>query len=69
MPFLFSFRLSVSKGGSDGVMEGSKSPLGSSRNSSSIPLTGDSKADADIIAFYKARQKLIGGLKQQQQFS
>lgn len=25
----------------------------------SIPLTGDSRADADIIAFYKARQKLI----------
>ena len=25
----------------------------------SIPLTGDAKADADIIAFYKARQKLI----------
>jgi len=26
---------------------------------SAIPLTGDSRADADIIAFYKARQKLI----------
>lgn len=26
---------------------------------SSIPLTGDSRADADIIAFYRARQKLI----------
>ena len=25
----------------------------------SIPLTGDRKADADILAFYKARQKLI----------
>lgn len=25
----------------------------------SIPLTGDPKADADILAFYKARQKLI----------
>ncbi len=25
----------------------------------SIPLTGDSRADADILAFYKARQKLI----------
>ncbi len=25
----------------------------------SIPLTGDPKADADIMAFYKARQKLI----------
>lgn len=24
-----------------------------------IPLTGDMRADADIIAFYKARQKLI----------
>ena len=30
---------------------------------SSIPLTGDPKADADIIAFYKARQKLIKGLR------
>ena len=30
-----------------------------SRSHSSIPLTGDSRADADIIAFYRARQKLI----------
>ena len=29
------------------------------RSHSSIPLTGDSRADADIIAFYRARQKLI----------
>ena len=29
------------------------------RDSDSIPLTGDPRADADIIAFYKARQKLI----------
>ena len=27
--------------------------------SQAIPLTGDMRADADIIAFYKARQKLI----------
>ena len=26
---------------------------------SSLPLTGDPNADKDIIAFYKARQKLI----------
>ena len=25
----------------------------------SVPLTGDTKADADILAFYRARQKLI----------
>lgn len=30
---------------------------------SSIPLTGDPKADADILAFYKARQKLIREFK------
>ena len=30
-----------------------------SGSQSSIPLTGDSRADADIIAFYRARQKLI----------
>ena len=29
----------------------------------SIPLTGDPRADADILAFYKARQKLIRELK------
>lgn len=31
----------------------------SDNQQASIPLTGDSKADADILAFYKARQKLI----------
>ena len=30
---------------------------------SSIPLTGDPRADADILAFYKARQKLITEFK------
>lgn len=29
----------------------------------SIPLTGDPRADADILAFYKARQKLIREFK------
>lgn len=28
-----------------------------------LPLTGDSRADADIIAFYKARQKLINKVR------
>jgi kinesin family protein 6/9 len=37
---------------------------GMSATHGSIPLTGDRRADADIIAFYKARQKLIErGLK------
>ena len=31
----------------------------SPRAGSLIPLTGDQSADKDIIAFYKARQKLI----------
>ncbi len=33
--------------------------LTTAESSDSIPLTGDPKADADIKAFYKARQKLI----------
>ena len=36
-----------------------RSAEGSEHYQPSIPLTGDSRADADIIAFYKARQKLI----------
>ncbi len=51
----------MSKGEGGLMPEGSESPLGT--HQSSIPLTGDTKADADIIAFYKARQKLIRGLK------
>lgn len=46
---LSSFRSSVSA---------SSATLPSLSNRS-VPLTGDSKADADILAFYKARQKLI----------
>lgn len=30
-----------------------------SENHSSIPLTGDKRADADIMAFIKARQNLL----------
>ncbi|CAL9686172.1 unnamed protein product [Knipowitschia caucasica] len=34
--------------------------------SSSIPLTGDKKADADIMAFVKAREKLLQKTRQPQ---
>lgn len=48
-----------------GVVAGGGKSLGSPGDSSkaSIPLTGDPRADADILAFYKARQKLIREFK------
>ena len=52
---LYSCRRTSVKKGEDEVLE--TSPR------SSIPLTGDPKADADILAFYKARQKLIREFK------
>ncbi len=62
---LFIYRSHASKGGGDGdlMVEQQGPKPHTTRNHPSIPLTGDTKADADIIAFYKARQKLIRELK------
>ena len=57
VPFTINFVAYRDKGDSGGHS------LSHPSKASSIPLTGDPRADADILAFYKARQKLIREFK------